>query len=63
MLWIVAGLVAWGVYLAVGDYLSNQNPLRSLVILACVAIFLAFWGTALAVRHLRRASGRDTDTE
>jgi drug/metabolite transporter (DMT)-like permease len=61
--WIVAGLVAWGVYLAVGDYLRNQNLLRSLVTLACVAAFLAMWLIALAVRRGREASDQEIGSE
>jgi hypothetical protein len=52
--WIVYGLVAWGIYLAVGDYLRNHNLLRSLTTIVCVAIFLAVWLTALAIRRGRR---------
>jgi drug/metabolite transporter (DMT)-like permease len=52
--WIVCGLVAWGCYLAVGDYLRNHNLLRSLTTIVCVAIFLAVWLTALAIRRGRR---------
>jgi uncharacterized membrane protein YjjB (DUF3815 family) len=55
---IVLGLAAWGVYLAIGDYLSNHNLLRSAATIACVAIFLAIWLTALAVRRARDTSTR-----
>ena len=57
--WIIAGLVAWGIYLAVGDYLQNQNLLRSLVTIVCMAAFLAVWLIALAVRRRRDASEQD----
>lgn len=52
--WIVCGLVVWGIYLAVGDFLRNHNLLRSLTTIVCVAIFLAVWLTALAIRRGRR---------
>lgn len=61
--WIIAGLVAWGVYLAIGDYLRNQNLLRSLVTLVCVAAFLAMWLIALAVRRRREASDQEIGSE
>jgi hypothetical protein len=41
--WIMLGLVAWGSFLALGDYLANHNPRRPLVIISCVALFIGFW--------------------
>jgi hypothetical protein len=61
--WIVCGLVAWGVYLAVGDYLRNHNPLRSLVTISCVAIFLGVWLTALSIRRARRAADQEAESD
>ena len=61
ILWIAAGLAAWGTYLAVGDYLQNQNLLRSLVTVVCVAAFLGVWMIALALR--RRRDGSDQEIE
>jgi hypothetical protein len=58
---IVLGLAAWGVYLAIGDYLANQNLLRCIATIACVAIFLGIWLTALAIRRARDTSDRPTD--
>jgi hypothetical protein len=58
---IFLGLAAWGVYLAIGDYLSNHNLLRSITTIACVAIFLGIWLTALAVRRTRHESNRQVN--
>lgn len=60
---IVLGLAAWGVYLAIGDYLSNHNLLRSAVTIGCVAIFLGIWLTALAVRRARETSNRHSESD
>ncbi len=40
---IMGGLVLWGVYIAIGAYLYNQNPWRSVIILACVGSFVGLW--------------------
>jgi drug/metabolite transporter (DMT)-like permease len=63
MLWIVLGLVAWGLYLALGDYLRNHSLLRSLVTVLCVTAFLAIWLTAMAVRRWRSGRQRETDSD
>ncbi len=63
MSWIVLGLVAWGLYLALGDYLRNHNLLRSLVTVLCVAAFLAIWLAAMAVRRWRSGNERDVDAK
>jgi hypothetical protein len=60
---IFLGLAAWGVYLAIGDYLSNHNLLRSITTIACVALFLGIWLTALAVRRSREASDHETESK
>jgi hypothetical protein len=60
---IVLGLAAWGLYLAIGDYLSNHNLLRSAATIACVAIFLGIWLTALAVRRARETSNRHSQSD
>lgn len=51
--WIVVAIVIWGVVLALGAWTLNWNPLRPLVVLACVGAFLGFWMTMLAVRQRR----------
>jgi hypothetical protein len=58
LIWaIVAGVAVWGVVLAVGAWRLNHNPWRTVVVLACVAAFLGFWGAMLAIRA-RRIRGR-----
>jgi nitrate reductase NapE component len=51
--WIVVAIMIWGVVHAVGAWSFNWNPLRPLVVLACVGAFLGFWMTMLAVRQRR----------
>ncbi len=58
VLWIMAGLVAWALFLALGDYLANHNPRRPLVIVSCVALFIAFW---LAMLWRNRAENHSDD--
>lgn len=50
---IAVAIFAWGVYHAVGAYFFNHNPLRAVVVMACVAGFLGFWGLMLAARSRR----------
>ena len=40
---IIAGLLAWAIFHAVGAYLFNYNPWRGVVVLACFAIFIGGW--------------------
>jgi hypothetical protein len=51
--WVVAGIVVWGIFHAIGAWRFNHNPLRAVVVLACVASFIGFWMTMLAVRQRR----------
>ena len=51
--WIMLGIVAWGLFHAIGAWRLNHDPRRLLVVLACVAAFLGFWLTMLAA--FRRA--------
>ena len=51
--WVVAGIVVWGIFHAIGAWRFNHNPLRAVVVLACVAAFIGFWMTMLAVRQRR----------
>jgi uncharacterized membrane protein YjjB (DUF3815 family) len=60
---IFLGLAAWGVYLAIGDYLSNHNLLRAATTIACVAVFLGVWLTALAVRRSRETSDHEIESK
>lgn len=56
--WVVLGVLAWGLFHAVGAWRFNNNPLRAVVVLACVLGFLGFWMTMLAVRQRRLSSRR-----
>jgi hypothetical protein len=58
ILWIMAGLVSWALFLALGDYLANHNPRRPLVIVSCVALFIGFW---LAMLWRSRAENHSDD--
>jgi uncharacterized membrane protein YhaH (DUF805 family) len=68
LLGIVLALCVWGILLAVGAYLGLwhqgrgqgglRDPRRFWIVLGIVAIFLAFWGAALAMRT-RRLRSRD----
>jgi hypothetical protein len=51
--WVVAGIVVWGIFHAIGAWRFNHNPLRAVVVLACVAAFIGFWMTMLALRQRR----------
>ena len=62
--WIVllmAVLAGWGLYHAVGAFLFNKDVRRGLVVLACTALFLAFWMLLLRLRkrRLEREPGPD----
>jgi hypothetical protein len=56
--WVVAGIVLWGVFHAIGAWRFNHNPLRAVVVLVCVAAFVGFWMTMLAVRQRRLSQRR-----
>ena len=43
----------WGIFHAIGAWRFNNNPLRAVVVLACVGAFLGFWMAMLAVRQRR----------
>jgi len=51
--WIMAALVVWGVFHAVGAWTLNHDVRRPLVVMACVLGFLGFWLAML--RTLRRS--------
>ena len=53
---LVAALVAWGLYLAIGAAYWGHNIWRGVVVLACSALFLGwFWGLQrLFVRRQRK---------
>lgn len=56
--WVVGGIVLWGVFHAIGAWRFNHNPLRAVVVLVCVAAFVGFWMTMLAVRQRRLSQRR-----
>lgn len=58
-LWIVAGLIVWGVVHAIGAYRFNHNVWRGAMVLGASAAFLAFWALMAAnrQRRLRKAAG------
>jgi ABC-type antimicrobial peptide transport system permease subunit len=47
---IVVGLLAWGVFHAIGAYRMNDNPWRALVVLGFSLSFIVFWMALLAWR-------------
>jgi len=55
---IMLGIVAWGVFHAIGAWRLNHDPRRMLVVLGCVAAFLGFWLAMLAARRRALARGR-----
>ena len=55
---MAAGIVVWGIFHAIGAWRLNHNPLRAVVVLACVGAFLGFWMTMLAVRQRRLSKQR-----
>jgi hypothetical protein len=52
---IAVSVAAWGVFHAIGAYQLNHNPLRAVMVLACVGAYLGFWGLMLAARRARLA--------
>jgi predicted permease len=55
---LVVALAAWGLYHAIGAFLFNKDVRRGLVVLACMALFLAFWLSLLMLRKKRQRSNR-----
>jgi CHASE2 domain-containing sensor protein len=55
ILWIMVGVVAWGLFHAIGAWRLNHDPRRMLVVLGCVAAFLGFWLTMLAAWRRARS--------
>jgi hypothetical protein len=55
---IASGVAVWGLAHAIGaGYLgASHNPWRGLVVLACVATFLACWGLLVLTQRPRRRS-------
>jgi len=60
--YIVIGLILWGALLGLGAYVfRGQHDLRKpLIILACVGVFVGFWGVLLWVNRGRLLRGHQT---
>lgn len=56
---IMGCVLAWGAFHALGAYLLNYNPLRPLIVLGCVAVFLGFWSLMLSARAARLRRERE----
>ena len=60
---IMGGVLLWGLYLSVGAYLAaskqNFDPLRALIVMACVSGFLGFWAMMLLIRGWRRSRHKE----
>jgi len=59
-LWIMAGLLVWGVYLAVGAIrVGGSHAIwRGAIVFACTLAFLGLWWVAMFVRQ-RQAEAND----
>jgi type VI protein secretion system component VasK len=57
--WIMAAIVVWGLFHAVGAWMLNHDARRPLIVIACVAAFLGFWLAMLAARRRRLAHLQD----
>ena len=53
LFWIMAALVVWGLFHAIGAWTLNHDARRPLIVLASVALFLGFWLALLAARRRR----------
>jgi uncharacterized membrane protein HdeD (DUF308 family) len=51
---LIAAVLAWGIFHAIGAYRFNHDPRRAIMVLACVLGFLAFWGLLLWNRARQR---------
>ena len=64
ILWIImGGLLAWGVFLAVGTIIF-PGPLaiyRALLIFGCTFLFVAFWGLMLLMKG-SKTGGKEVDS-
>jgi predicted Na+-dependent transporter len=58
ILLIMGAVLAWGIFHAIGAYTFNHNPMRLVMVMACVIGFLGFWGAMLAARQARLKRGR-----
>jgi hypothetical protein len=63
--YIVIGLIVWGGLLALGAYVfRGEYDLRKpLIILACVGLFVGFWGIMLWLNRGRFGRSSDSSSE
>lgn len=63
LLWIImGGLLAWGIFLAVGT-IVYPGPLavyRALLIFGCTFLFVAFWGLMLLMKSYSGSKPADS---
>ena len=65
ILWIMAGLLAWGVFLAVGAIRVGGNHAlwRGAIVFACTLAFLGLWWAAMFVRQRQVEAQANADDE
>lgn len=64
VLWLImGGLLAWGIFLALGTILfpGRLAVYRALIIFGCTFAFVAFWGLMLLLRGFRASGGEKAD--
>jgi len=59
ILGIMAAIVVWGFFHAVGAWRLNHDVRRVFVVLGCVAAFLGFWGALLVNKMRSLGRGRE----
>ena len=50
---IMAALLVWATYLAIGAYYYNLNPWRPVLVLGCMVVFVGWWLLLLWARSRR----------
>jgi hypothetical protein len=58
---IIAGILVWSSFLAIGAFRLNHHWGRAVAVFGCALAFIAFWSIMLAVR--RRRLQRETVDE
>jgi hypothetical protein len=51
---IFGGLLLWGLYISTGVLWNGLNPLRALVLMVFVGLFLGFWGILLRMQKRKK---------
>jgi predicted ferric reductase len=59
ILGIMAAIVVWGLFHAIGAWRLNNDVRRLFVVLGCVAAFLGFWGALLVTWGRKSGTGAD----